>query len=126
MRADRAGTGYSGSTRRRIWPGSSLEMILLAGRGGAGNGTTLPMLSCTPSGEQFKPHAANGSAGGAASAAVETCRGIAGGCRSTESVMTTGALEWLGLADEWILSGCLTLNIGAGARGLKVCGKTAG
>ena len=123
MRAARAGAGYSGSTRRRIWPGSSLEMILLAGRGG---GTTSPMLSCTPSGEQFKPQTTSESAGGATSAAVETCRGMAGGCRSTESVINTAAFVWVGLADEWILSGCLTLKIGAGARGLKICGKTAG
>src|SRR5437868_1452181 len=68
MRAVRASGGYAGSTRRRIWPASSLEIIaLLAGRGGATGGKALPMPARIPFGMQLMVHCGSTLLGGATS-----------------------------------------------------------
>src|SRR5438477_13113754 len=96
MRAVRASSGYAGSTRRRIWRASSLEIIaLLAGREGATGGRALPMPARIPFGMQLMVHCGSTLLGGATSLPGVMRGGIAVGCRNTDSVISTGAFDWL-------------------------------
>src|SRR5438874_12722143 len=96
MRAIRASGGYAGSTRRRIWPASSFEIIaLLAGRGGATCGRALPMPARIPFGMQLMVHSGSTLLGGATSLPGVMRGGMAVGCRHTDSVISTSAFDWL-------------------------------